>query len=575
MHEGDSLDRQYLNTDVSNGTLSLNADGSFSYTPDADWNGTDSFTYTANDGVLDSNVATVTITVNPDNDDPVVTLPGVPVTYYAGGSAVVVDASATVSDVDSTNFNSGDLRVGFMSGGTANDILAIRNQGTGAGEIAVSGSTVSYEGVTIGTFSGGTGGALLDINLNASATPEAVQALARNITYENISATPTTTPRQVRFALRDGDGGQNGVVSQTVNVAINTAPTATNNTVTTNEDTAFTFSAGDFNFSDADGDTLSSVQIISLETVGNLQLSGADVSLNQVISKSDIDAGNLRFLPVADANGVGYDSFGFSVNDGITDSASSYTMTIDVTPVNDIPTAADKTIITPEEQIYTFTVSDFGYNDVEGDPLALVRILPINVGNFIQLDGTVLVTTVVHDIAVADITAGKLTFHPPTDLFGDADIFYFGVNDGTSDSAAHTMSVTVTPVNDAPTLNNGALTTVAEDTANPAGQTVAIIFSGQFSDVDGDSFGGIAVVGNTADAGTQGTWQYSTNGGTNWFAIGTVADDSTALALSSSCLVRFLPVADYNGTPPALTVRGTGRHIRRWLLDHRGQRNPY
>ena len=55
----------------ANGSLALNADGSFSYTPDADWNGTDSFTYTANDGALDSNVATVTITVNPvDDADP-------------------------------------------------------------------------------------------------------------------------------------------------------------------------------------------------------------------------------------------------------------------------------------------------------------------------------------------------------------------------------------------------------------------------------------------------------------------------------------------------------------------------
>ena len=64
------------------------------------------------------------------------------------------------------------------------------------------------------------------------------------------------------------------------------------------------------------------------------------------------------------------------------------------------------------------------------------------------------------------------------------------------------------------------------------------------------------MVGNTANAGTQGTWQYSTNGGTNWFAIGTVTDGATALAVSSSTLIRFLPVANYNGTPPALVVRG-------------------
>src|SRR5204862_411039 len=60
-----------LVSNVSNGTLALNADGSFSYTPHANFNGTDSFTYKANDGTADSNTVTVTITVNAVNDAPV------------------------------------------------------------------------------------------------------------------------------------------------------------------------------------------------------------------------------------------------------------------------------------------------------------------------------------------------------------------------------------------------------------------------------------------------------------------------------------------------------------------------
>ena len=51
--------------------MTLNADGSFTYTPNANFNGTDSFTYTASDGTADSNVATVTITVDAVNDAPV------------------------------------------------------------------------------------------------------------------------------------------------------------------------------------------------------------------------------------------------------------------------------------------------------------------------------------------------------------------------------------------------------------------------------------------------------------------------------------------------------------------------
>src|SRR5207245_1445136 len=55
----------------SHGTLTLNANGSFSYTPASNYNGSDSFTYKANDGSLDSNVATVAITVTAVNDAPV------------------------------------------------------------------------------------------------------------------------------------------------------------------------------------------------------------------------------------------------------------------------------------------------------------------------------------------------------------------------------------------------------------------------------------------------------------------------------------------------------------------------
>jgi hypothetical protein len=83
------------------------------------------------------------------------------------------------------------------------------------------------------------------------------------------------------------------------------------------------------------------VKITTLEGLGALKLSGTDVTLNQVITKTDLDSGGLTFDPVADANGSTYTTFAFSVNDGSADSVSTYTMTIDVTAVADVPIIAN------------------------------------------------------------------------------------------------------------------------------------------------------------------------------------------------------------------------------------------
>jgi hypothetical protein len=74
--DGDALTATLVSGPTNDPAFVLNTDGSFTYTPAADFNGSDSFTYKVNDGTVDSNVATVTITVNSVNDAPV--LAGVP-----------------------------------------------------------------------------------------------------------------------------------------------------------------------------------------------------------------------------------------------------------------------------------------------------------------------------------------------------------------------------------------------------------------------------------------------------------------------------------------------------------------
>ena len=100
----------------------------------------------------------------------------------------------------------------------------------------------------------------------------------------------------------------------------NAAPTAADNTLTTNGDTQYTFDAGDFNFSDtADrDDTLESVNITTLPTAGTLSVDGTAIAsgdLPKAVSKADIDADKLTYIPAPNANGSA--TFRFKVNDGI------------------------------------------------------------------------------------------------------------------------------------------------------------------------------------------------------------------------------------------------------------------
>ena len=78
----------------------LNADGSFTYTPDADFNGTDSFTYQAHDGTSNSNVETVMITVAPVNDAPVAAIPVMTVLEHDTLDVTAPGVLAAATDVD-------------------------------------------------------------------------------------------------------------------------------------------------------------------------------------------------------------------------------------------------------------------------------------------------------------------------------------------------------------------------------------------------------------------------------------------------------------------------------------------
>jgi len=104
--------------------------------------------------------------------------------------------------------------------------------------------------------------------------------------------------------------------------------------------------------------------------------------------------------------------------------------------------------------------------------------------------------------------------------------------------------------------SNQTLATVNEDTSSPAGTTVNSLFNATYSDSDNDNFAGIAIATNAANSTTEGAWQYTTDGGSNWYNIGTPSTSAALLIQDNgnNTLLRFVPVANYNGTPGSLTV---------------------
>src|SRR5439155_1146529 len=128
------------------------------------------------------------------------------------------------------------------------------------------------------------------------------------------------------FQVRDDGGAANGGdhLAQspntiTINVtSVNDAPAGTDNPVTTNEDTAYTFTTGDFGFSDPNdspANSLDAVKITTLATAGTLKLNGVAVTSWQVVSAPDISAHFPSSTLFRSANGAGYATFTFQVRD--------------------------------------------------------------------------------------------------------------------------------------------------------------------------------------------------------------------------------------------------------------------
>lgn len=454
--DGDALTFAVV-TPPAHGTLT-GAAPNLTYTPAANYNGNDSFTFKANDGTVDSNNGTVSITVTPVNDPPIanaqsvslpedgstlITLTGSDVDGNALTFSVVTSpthgtltgTAPNLTYTPSLNYNGGDTFTFRVNDGTVNsanaavtitvtpvnDAPVANNQSTTLAEdtpkaITLTASDVDGDPLTYSIVTPPAHGTLTGAAPNVTYTPAA-----------NYNGNDSFT-----FKANDGtDDSNNGTVSITV-TPVNDPPVANAQSVSLPEDGSLGIM---LTGSDVDGDALT-FAVVTPPAHGTL--SGS--------------APNLTYSPAANYNGT--DSFTFRANDGTVNSISA-TISITVTPVNDAPVANSQSASLAEDGTKAITLTG---SDVDGDPLTFTVVAP-------PLNGSL------------SGTAPNLTYTPAANFNGN-DSFTFKVNDGTVDSNNGTVTITVTPVNDAPVAN-------AQTVTLPEDGSAAVTLTG--SDIEGST----------------------------------------------------------------------------------------
>lgn len=170
-------------------------------------------------------------------------------------------------------------------------------------------------------------------------------------------------------------------------------------------------------YSDPEGDALSFIKILTLPPSGTLRVNGVDVVLGQLIYVADITTNN--FVYVSDASGS-Y-TFQFDAADVGSNSLSGLDtgfIGMEVSPAINLPPdqVGDNTIPADYGDSITFTVADFtsettpAYNDPEGDPASMVKILTLPSDGTLVFNGVDVIVN--QEMTVAEIAAGYLVYNP-------------------------------------------------------------------------------------------------------------------------------------------------------------------
>ena len=499
--DGDTVSTVIIDTQPNNGSVTIEND-KVNYQPNSNFEGTDSFTYYAQDstGAI-GNAATVTINITGDNDlpravnDSAITDEDTPVS---------IDVLANDSDVDGGIDSRTVSMIGAPSQGSIN-INSVNGAITYTPSANFNGED-SFNYVVKDVDDGTSNEATVSITINPIndapvANDDSVTNLFEDISYpinvlgndsdaENgidittvsidrepneglVSVDPTTgvisyTPGANYFGSDsftyrvsdDGSGSAGSMINpKQSNVAkVNLTIASVNDLPVANDDI----------YSVAEDSNTNSFNILNNDNDIDGSLDETTVTLLQSVTNGSLSINNdgtVDYVP--SANYVGSDSFIYTVNDNEGGISNTALVNITVIAANDAPVALNDSVSVNEDSSTNIDVLA-NDSDSDGDTLTVTSAAAVN--------GTVSINS-----------NGSLNYSPNVN-FNGTDTITYGISDGNGGNASATVSVTVAALNDAPVMSGTPATQVAE------GDNYS--FTPTVSDVDVDDVTTFSISGN-------------------------------------------------------------------------------
>nr|WP_265183061.1 tandem-95 repeat protein [Vibrio parahaemolyticus] len=458
--DGDKLSIESASVPKEQGTVEV-VNGKLVFTPAENFNGDAEITYIVTDGQL-TDEAKVAVTVNPVNDAPTIKVDAVESITEDAVSTDTVVATLTVRDTDTPE---DQLTISLENNSNGYFVL-VGNEVklTQVGADAVNNDELNLKDLTISaSVSDGVNPTASDSDSLIVNRVNDAPTVENAIADQELSEDFATYTIDLNDAFKDSDSALNFSVSGNSNVlvSIENGIATISPTADWNGSETLTFTA-----TDPSGESISQTVNFTVAPVADIVADKAtvveDTSTVIKVLGNDTFEGDGKVVSLDTNNGPangtvsvnpdgsvtytpndnyhGTDSFTYIVTSGGV--SESTTVSVDVTPVNDAPVAKDDIATTQEDTAVTIDVLP-NDSDVDGDKLS------IESASVPKEQGTV------------EVVNGKLVFTPAENFNGDAEITYTVTDGQLTDEAK--VTVTVNPVNDAPTIKVDAVESITED----------------------------------------------------------------------------------------------------------------